>query len=140
MNQVISEELDKLQAEIESGRYAREAATATKWRGADVIIATEMDEEIANWLDNQPLVISFQELPAMRRAVITEYARELSWLFHKLARVFQGELDYVSKYDFFGGLAQAAIACLDQSDDECDCRQLLLAVLDDAWQFNSQRR
>ncbi len=138
MNLTIETQLDELQAKIESGGYADAAAGARLWRGADVMIATEMTDEVRDWLGDQPLVVSMQELPAMRRAVITEYARELSWLFHELGGIFIDELDFVSKYDFFGGLAVQALNCLNESPVPPDCGDLLLDVLDRSRGFRSR--
>lgn len=103
MEQTIETGIDEIQEMIESGKYASEAAGAGFSQGADVIISDVMTEELRAWLGDQPLVISFQTLPAMRRVVITRYARELSWLFHELGKLMTDQLDFVSKYDFFGG-------------------------------------
>lgn len=138
MNLTIEAQLDEIQAKIESGGYVSEAASATGWRGADVMIAEEMTDEIRDWVGDQPLVIDLQVLPAMRRAVITEYALELSWLFQELGAVFYDELDYISKYDFFGGLAVRALNCIQEDDGEPDCEKLLLTAL--GWSRNFRSR
>jgi hypothetical protein len=138
VNQAIDSQLDELKEKIEDGGYIGRAAETPLWRGADVMISPEMTEEIRNWLGNQPLVIGFQQLPAGRRALITPHARELSWLFRQLRRVFIDKLDYVSKYDFFGGLAVRAHNCIQEQGGDPDCDILLKAVLEWSRGFEPQ--
>jgi len=99
------------------------------WGGADVIIAEKVTKKLKDWLGNQPTVISFQVSVPRRRLVITRHAKELSWLFIQLRELYTGRIDYVSKYDFYGELAQKAIDVIHESNDECSNQELLFEVL-----------
>ena len=94
-----------------------------------------MNDNIKEWLGNQPFVVSLQENTPQRRAVITQFSKELSWLFYELKNIFAEKTDHISKYDFYGLLAQAAIEYLDNSNDKVQCDQLLKVVLTKAWSF-----
>ena len=135
MEQEILKRLDELQQKIDSGEFAAEATSVEEWGGADVIISTRLTDRIKEWQGDQPVVISFQETGPQRRAVITEYSKELSWLFYELGGIFAEEIDYVSKYDFYGLLAQSALDYLDAYKGKIKCDQLLTAVLDMARSF-----
>ena len=135
MEQEILKRLDDLQQKIDSGEFAAEATSVEEWGGADVIISTRLTDRIKEWRGDQPVVISFQETGPQRRAVITEYSKELSWLFYELGGIFAEEIDYVSKYDFYGLLAQSALDYLDAHKGKVKCDQLLTAVLDMARSF-----
>jgi len=129
MNQEILKKLDELERKIESGEVSKEASTVKEWGGADVIISSQWNDNIKEWLGDQPLVVSLQKSEPKRRAVITEFAKELSWLFYQLRDTFTGEIDYISKYDFYGLLAQAAIDYLEKNKECVNCNQLLTSVL-----------
>ena len=135
MDQEIAKKLDELQRKIESGDFADEARSVEEWGGADVIISSQLNDRIKEWQGDNHLIISFQETEPRRRAVITEYSKELSWLFYKLGGVFAEEIDYVSKYDFYGLLAQSALDHLDGHKKNVKCNRLLNAVLDTARSF-----
>ena len=90
---------------------------------------TKITKELNNWLGNQPLVISFQTSAPMRRLVVTQHAVELSWLFIQLRELYRDRIDYISKYDFYGELAQKAIDIVKETDDKCSNRELLFEVL-----------
>jgi hypothetical protein len=135
MRQEISKKLDELQQRIESGDFASEARSVKQWGGADVIINRRLTDEIKRWQGDQPVVISFQDTEPRRRAVITQYSKELSWLFYELRDIFAGEIDHVSKYDFYGLLAQSALDYLDAHKENAKCDELLNAVLDRARSF-----
>ena len=91
-----------------------------------------MDASTEKWLSEQPYVISFQKTKPSRRAVITKYSKELSWLFYQLKDLFSGKIDYISKYDFYGSLAQSAIDYLSTNEDPQDAKGLLIEVLNTA--------
>ena len=99
------------------------------WSGADVIITEQINDTHKDWLGNQPLVISFQQFDAMKRLVVTQHAFELSWLFIQLRELYSGRIDHISKYDFYGELAQKAIDTINFTNDELSYEELLLAVL-----------
>lgn len=115
------EEIQDLLYEYEKGKSI--------WGGADVIISEKTSKELNNWLGNQPLVISFQTSASMRRLVVTQHALELSWLFIQLRELYRDRIDYISKYDFYGELAQKAIDIVKETDDKCSNRELLFEVL-----------
>jgi hypothetical protein len=66
------------------------------------------------------------------RYVVTEHALELSWLFESLWRSFSGVLDYATKFEFFGRLANRANAYLSHAHD-ARLDDLLFAVLHEAF-------
>lgn len=124
-----------LKQRIETTDISMQARTVKEWGGADVIIKRELDADTEKWLGDQPYVISLQQTAPRRRAVITEYSKELSWLFFQLKDIFSEQIDYVSKYDFYGLLAQAAIDYLANNEGSQDAKDLLLEVLNAAKGF-----
>jgi hypothetical protein len=134
MNDIYAK-LDRLQSEIDSGDYLAHAKSAQEWGGADVIISSRLSDDTKRWLGDTHMVISMQETRPRHRAVITEYSRELSWLFYELGAIFSEMIDYVSKYDFYGALAQSAIDYLDEKQENVGCKELLRALLNKARRF-----
>jgi len=128
----ILSELKKLEQQILSEDISQMARSTREWGGADVIIASNMTEEIRQWLGDQPLVVSLQKTAPRRRAVVTQYSKELSWLFDQLKSIFSENIDYVSKYDFYGLLAQSAIDYLENDQENQNVKDMLLHVLDTA--------
>ena len=127
--------LEKLENLIQTTGIPKTAKSAREWGGADVVIKKELDENTKRWLEDQHIVISSQNTEPKRRAVITEYSNELSWLFYELKEIFSGKFDYISKYDFYGALAQSAIDYLENNKENKDAKALLLAVLNTSKQF-----
>ena len=99
------------------------------WSAADVIITEQINDTHKAWLENQPIVLSFQQFDAMKRLVVTQHAFELSWLFIQLRELYSGRIDNVLKFDFYGELAQKAIDTINFTNDENSYEELLLAVL-----------
>jgi hypothetical protein len=130
-----TKELNALEKTIISGKYLNDINSIEEFGGADVIIACKMDEKIRHWLGDQPIVISFQNTPPQRCVVITQYSRELSWLFYQLRDIFRGDIDYISKYDFFRLLAQSANEHIATHKDNMKCEELLLSVIKSARGF-----
>lgn len=130
-NKILSE-LKKLEQQILSEDISQIARSTREWGGADVVIASSMTEEIRQWVNDQPLVISQQKTASRRRAVVTQYSKELSWLFEQLKQIFSEKIDYVSKYDFYGLLAQSAIDYMENNEDNQNVKGLLLHVLNTA--------
>ena len=124
-----------LEHRIENSDISMEAKPAKEWGGADVIIKEKLDANTEKWLGEQPSVVSFQKTEPRRRAVITGYSKELSWLFYQLRDLFSGKIDYISKYDFYGLLAQSAIDYLAENDGSENAKDLLLQVLNAAKGF-----
>ena len=138
MNQELIEKLDSLERKIESGNIVREASSIMEWAGADVIISSQLNDSVKEWFGDQLMVISLQKNEPRRRAVITEFSKELSWLFYQLKDIFAGELDYISKQAFYGMLAQVSIDYLEQNPENLKCDQLLYSVLDKARSFSKE--
>jgi hypothetical protein len=66
------------------------------------------------------------------RFVVTPNAFQLSWLIARLGKRFGGKIDYMSKFEFYGRLANAAIRYQASCHAE-SARDLLLAVLHEAY-------
>ena len=98
------------------------------WGGADVIIAPSITKELKEWLEDQPIVISNQKTIPKRRLVITEYWKELSWLFDQAKVILADQIEYITKYDFYGGMADASIRFI-ENHEEYEAEELLLAAL-----------
>jgi hypothetical protein len=97
------------------------------WGGADVIITREVTDSHREWLGTQPIVVSFQNTEPRRRLIVTSFHQELSWLFIQMRDLFSGHLDYITKFDFYGSLAENAIQVKKR-----DSKQILFAVIDAA--------
>ena len=99
------------------------------WGGADVRIYTRMLKNHKEWLADQPVVLSYQSSPEIRRVVVTKHAIELTWLFIQLRDLYLERINSVSKYDFYGELAQKAIDQVNETDNKCSADELLFEVL-----------
>lgn len=135
MKSDILTKIEDLEHRIENTDISMEARSVKEWGGADVIIKGKLDADTDKWLGDQPDVISFQSTEPRRRAIITEYSKELSWLFFQLKDLFSEKIDYISKYDFYGLLAQSAIDYLNDNEENQDSEGLLIAVLNTAKGF-----
>jgi hypothetical protein len=138
MNQELIEKLDSLERKIESGNIVRQASSIMEWAGADVIISSQLNDSVKEWFGDQLMVISLQKNEPRRRAVITEFSKELSWLFYQLKDIFAEEIDNMSKHDFYGMLAQVSIDYLEKNQENPKCDQLLYSVLDKARSFSNE--
>jgi len=138
MNQELIAKLDSLERKIESGNIVREASSIMEWAGADVIISSQLNDSVKEWFGDQFMVISLQKTEPRRRVVISEFSKELSWLFYQLKDIFAGEIDNMSKHDFYGMLAQASIDYLEKNQENLKCDQLLYSVLDKARSFSNE--
>lgn len=125
----LKDKLKKLERQILTEDVSQIARTTKEWGGADVIIRSEMDERLKTWLGDDRLIINLQNIEPRRRVVITKYSKELSWLFYELRDIFSDKLDYISKYDFYGSLAQAAIDYLNNEKENKIMKNMLLTVL-----------
>ena len=122
-------QIEDLEQRIKTTDISMETRAVKEWGGADIVINRILDADTEKWLRNQPLVISFQSTEPRRKAVITKYSKELSWLFYQLKNIFSDKIDDVSKYDVYGLLAQSAIDYLTDNEETQDAKGLLLAVL-----------
>jgi hypothetical protein len=138
MNQELIEKLDSLERKIWSGIIVREANSIMEWAGSDVIISSQLNDSIKEWFGDQFSEITLEKTEPRRRAVITEFSKELSWLFYQLKDIFAGELNYISKPVFYGMLAQTSIDYLEKNKEDVKCDQLLLSVLDKARSFSNE--
>ena len=89
------------------------------WVGADVAIDIKAPPRSTDWW------------PPQDDYVVTPYCKELSWLFMQLRDIFYEcpLIDASNKEDFFGCLADAAIAYMETTDDGVgNCEDLLLAT------------
>ncbi|MBC8444220.1 hypothetical protein H8D83_01405 [Candidatus Woesearchaeota archaeon] len=89
------------------------------WVGADVAIDTKAPPRSTAWW------------PPQDDYVVTPYCKELSWLFRQLRDIFYEcqLIDASNKEEFFGWLADAAIAYMETTDDGVgNCEALLLAT------------
>ena len=136
MNENINREIDLLKERIDSGSFLNGPKLKYEWGGADVVIRSKLNENERKWLGRQNIVLSFQKNEPRHRAVITEFSKELSWTFIQLRNIFRANINYISKYDFYGSLAQAAIDYIEDSREHTDCKQLLYVVLNAARNFN----
>ncbi len=132
MQETFWEGLNLLQREIEAGDFMKKAQTVSDWGGADVMISSHLTPHMRRWLGDNHLVLTLQQSQPKRRAVITPYSKELSWLFYRLRDIFSETLDFTSKYDFFGRLAQSAIDYIRDNKEHSDCTGLLKTVLKEA--------
>lgn len=128
---IINEDIKEIAMADEEIQYTVENAQrwGHYWGGADVLIYTRLLKKHKEWLGDQPLVLSFQPTLPMRRVVITKYAVELTWLFIQLRKLYCERIDSVSKYDFYGELAQKAIDVVNETDNKCSVEELLFEVL-----------
>ena len=128
---ILNEDIKEIAMADEEIQYIVENAQrwGHYWGGADVLINTRLLKKHKEWLGDQPLVLSFQPTLPMRRVVITKYAVELTWLFIQLRKLYCERIDSVSKYDFYGELAQKAIDVVNETDNKCSVEELLFEVL-----------
>jgi hypothetical protein len=130
MNLSIQKQLEMIEKQILEGNVNTLARDVENWGGSDVIISDSLDESLKQWLEDQPIVISSQVNEPRRRVVITKYSKELSWLFYQLRDIFYEKLDHISKYDFYGSLAQSALDYLSDNVGDEELTDLLNAVID----------
>ena len=138
MNKELIEKLDSLELKIESRNIVKEANSIMEWAGSDVIISSQLNDSIKEWFGDQFAVNTPEKTEPRRRAVITEFSKELSWLFYQLKDIFAGELNYISKPVFYGMLAQTSIDYLEKNKEDVKCDQLLFSVLDKARSFSNE--
>jgi len=95
--------------------------TDKEWEGANVVITSGQDNRASSNFYSQ------------LRHVVTADAQELSLLFYQLRDIFLGLYDDTSKLEFFGRLANAALRYQSISKDDENQRDLLFAVLHEAF-------
>jgi len=136
MDTDIVEKLNILERNILKKELLSLSEHTEEWSGADVIITNKLTKDHLKWLGNDNEIISLQETIPKKRLVITKYSKELSWLFYQLKKIFKSNIDHISKYDFYGILAQTAIDYINKNKRKLNDKILLLYVLDSSRSFN----
>ncbi len=95
--------------------------TNKEWEGANIVITSRQVNRASNSFYSQ------------LRHVVTADAKELSWLFYQLQDIFAQLYDSASKLEFFGRLANTALRYQRMSKDDENQRDLLFAVLHEAF-------
>lgn len=114
---MILTELQKLEQQIKNGEWEVEKRQRL-WSGADVIVCSELTEELDKWKTENRAVIGFgMSQDFGRQVVVSKYAAEISTLFHHLSKLFESYIDYANKYDFYGRLAYAANRQIEIADN-----------------------
>lgn len=94
------------------------------WGGADVAVVREQPEPISGGFYPDPFFV-----------VSKKFSLEISWMFEQLRDAFYAEklVDYCSKYEFFGRLAQAANRGIHKNNE--DCCIICMEILKEAQQM-----
>jgi len=133
-NTLIVNELERLETSIKQSLIT----ATTEFEGADVIICSTPTDSQKKWAGDQNIVIGLQNTSPQKRLVVTKYSQELSGLFFELQKIFDGRHDFISKYDFYGLLAQSALDYLNSCKGNENLNELLLAVLSQAKKFMNE--
>ena len=136
----LTQKLEELEIEIKNKRY-QSVVSIRNWGGADVCISKEKTKQLTSWIARQPEKIYNLDFEApdfvedKRRLIITPHVKELSWLFCELRDAFGDYIDFRTKFQFYGLLAQSANNKLKESPN-CSCKELLNYVLNfGAWKY-----
>jgi len=135
MNTDIINKLKNLEQKILEDNINILSRDTKEWGGADVIISGKLRKDDLKWLSNENIIISIQETTPKKRLVVTKYSKELSWLFYQLRDIFISKNDCISKYDFYGILAQTAINYINNNKGKIFAEKLLLCVLNSSRSF-----
>ncbi|MGH9820800.1 MAG: hypothetical protein ACRD43_11580, partial [Pyrinomonadaceae bacterium] len=87
------------------------------WGGGDVVITSHANDSTSG---------SFYPSP---RTVVTQFSKEVSWLFERLRDDFSGLIDGTSKIEFYGRLANAAANYQQHVNGGENAKDILRAVL-----------
>jgi len=123
------QKLDKLQEEIEVRAFDREKTAIDEWEDFDVIVRSQQDDRTRRWVRIPAQTFEFHQAEARRRAVVTRYARELSWLFEALRKIHPDEIERLSNHDFYAFLADAANLYIEENKGGLAASRLLEAVM-----------
>ena len=136
----LTKELERVENKIKNKEY-QNIESIDDWGGANVCISKEKTKDLTSWIANQPEEIYNLDFEApdfvedKRRIVITSHVKELSWLFCELRDAFYDYIDFRTKFQFYGLLAQSANNKLKESPN-CNCQDLLNHVLNfGAWKY-----
>ena len=89
-------ELDRIRHGIAALRTAEPSTRETFWGGAEVMVTPERIPENPD---------AFYPPP---QQVVTDYPSEVTWLFESLRDLMNPLIDSISKFAFYGSLADAA--------------------------------
>lgn len=95
--------------------------TDKEWGGANVVVTSHQVKRASSSFYSEA------------KHIVTADAKELSWLFYQLQDIFSQLYDNASKLEFFGRLANTALRYQRMSKDNENQRDLLLAVLHEAF-------
>ena len=113
----MKKKLQELRDKIGTNDVTNLAANTEMFGGAGVVIKISQPKSAqTDYRDDQ--------------YVVTNHAKELSWLIFELKEVFKDELDYMNKYAFYGRLAEAANKSIEDYGDHL--KTLLADVLTEA--------
>ncbi|MEI2769906.1 MAG: hypothetical protein V9G98_03935 [Candidatus Competibacter sp.] len=124
-SQEIESGIKSLQEQIRSGDIGK---SRPYWRGADVIISPErIPRERLAWThaDDAQVVTGDDAL-----------ASSLAWLFSRLGQIVSPLIDYMTKYEFYGEMAEGAIAAIDSNPE--NERAILEATIAEAEVFREK--
>jgi hypothetical protein len=119
--------VDALDRRVAASRVGR----ARNWGGAGVSISPDRPQPVIR-APMPPLASFSPGFYPEARYVVTEYSRELSWLFKELWKPAVRTIFGAAKEEFFGRLANAANRYLGRTD-EPTLRDLLGAVVHEAY-------
>jgi hypothetical protein len=116
----IKRELTLLSRKIDDSDI-KDLRAGRDWGGADVVISPVSLEKASSG--------GFYPAP---RTVVTQFSREVSWLFEQLRDIFSGLLESDSKIEFYGRLANAAKNYQQRVNGGENAKDILRAVLYEA--------
>jgi hypothetical protein len=106
---------------------------AKNWEGASVVIRRRMPKRKHDASTLIPALVGGGSTGY--KYVITPHAAQLSWLFADLWQVFRQHpaIDGMTKFEFFGRLANASLHCQRRANGNESARDLLGAVIHEAY-------
>ncbi|HBR58143.1 MAG TPA: hypothetical protein DEA22_11865 [Blastocatellia bacterium] len=116
----IKTELSALSRKIDESEL-EDIRSRRDWGGADVVVSPISIEKATSG--------GFYPEP---RTVVTQFSREVSWLFEKLRDIFSSLLESDSKIEFYGRLAIAARGYQQRVNGGENAKDIMRAVLYEA--------
>lgn len=116
----IKTELSALSRKIDESEV-KDLRSTHDWGGADVVVSPVSLEKASTG--------GFYPEP---RTVVTQFSREVSWLFEQLRGIFSDLLESDSKIEFYGRLANAAKNYQQRVNGGENAKDILKAVLYEA--------
>ena len=128
MNFEVLQKLDKLEQRIAEREYEA-AGDVEMWDGFDVVVSAHADDSLEHWVRIPTQSCDFHRVEARRRAVVTRYARELSWLFEQLRDIHPGEIERITDEDFYALLSDEANQYIEEHKAGATASHLLESVI-----------